>query len=84
MAAVAYLARDDGAARRRCGSPSPSTRRSAAAPTTSTSTAFGADVAYTLDGSGLGELEIETFSADQVKLTIRGVGVHPGTAKGSS
>jgi tripeptide aminopeptidase len=43
---------------------------------------FGADFAYTFDGSGLGELEIETFSADQLKLTIRGVGVHPGTAKG--
>jgi tripeptide aminopeptidase len=43
---------------------------------------FGADFAYTFDGSGLGELEIETFSADQVVLTIRGVGVHPGTAKG--
>jgi tripeptide aminopeptidase len=44
--------------------------------------AFGADFAYTFDGSGLGEVEIETFSADQLKLTIRGVGVHPGTAKG--
>jgi tripeptide aminopeptidase len=43
---------------------------------------FGAAVAYTLDGSGLGELEIETFSADQVVITIRGRGVHPGTAKG--
>ncbi len=43
---------------------------------------FGADFAYTFDGSGLGELEIETFSADQLRLTIRGVGVHPGTAKG--
>ena len=43
---------------------------------------FGADFAYTLDGSGLGELEIETFSADELRLTIRGVGVHPGTAKG--
>lgn len=43
---------------------------------------FGADFAYTFDGSGLGEVEIETFSADQVKLTMRGVGVHPGTAKG--
>jgi tripeptide aminopeptidase len=43
---------------------------------------FGADFAYTFDGSGLGEVEIETFSADQLKLTIRGVGVHPGTAKG--
>ena len=44
--------------------------------------AFGADCAYTFDGSGLGELETETFSADQVVLTIDGVGVHPGTAKG--
>jgi tripeptide aminopeptidase len=41
-----------------------------------------ADVAYTLDGSGAGELEIETFSADQVVITIRGRSFHPGTAKG--
>ncbi|CAN5708826.1 peptidase T [soil metagenome] len=44
--------------------------------------AFGADVAYTLDGSALGELEIETFSATSVRVTIRGLSVHPGTAKG--
>jgi tripeptide aminopeptidase len=44
--------------------------------------AFGADLAYTLDGSGLGELEIETFSAKSVRVTIHGVSVHPGTAKG--
>ena len=44
--------------------------------------AFGADLAYTLDGSGLGELELETFSAYQLRLTIRGVAVHPGSAKG--
>jgi tripeptide aminopeptidase len=43
---------------------------------------FGADVAYTLDGSGLGELEIETFSAKSVRITIQGRSVHPGTAKG--
>jgi len=43
---------------------------------------FGADVAYTLDGSGLGELEIETFSAKSVRVTIHGSSVHPGTAKG--
>ena len=42
---------------------------------------FGADVAYTLDGSGLGELEIETFSAKSIRVTIR-ASVHPGTAKG--
>jgi tripeptide aminopeptidase len=43
---------------------------------------FGADVAYTLDGSGLGELEVETFSATSIRVTIRGLSVHPGTAKG--
>lgn len=43
---------------------------------------FGADVGYTLDGSGLGELEIETFSARAIRVTIRGRGAHPGTAKG--
>jgi tripeptide aminopeptidase len=41
-----------------------------------------ADLAYTLDGSGLGELEVETFSAYQLVLTIHGVTVHPGSAKG--
>ena len=44
--------------------------------------AFGADIAYTLDGSDLGELEIETFSAASVRVTIRGLSVHPGSAKG--
>ena len=44
--------------------------------------AFGADVAYTLDGSDLGELEIETFSAAALRVTIRGLSVHPGSAKG--
>jgi tripeptide aminopeptidase len=44
--------------------------------------AFGADFAYTFDGSGIGEVEDETFSAHQLVLTIEGVGVHPGTAKG--
>ena len=42
---------------------------------------FGASVAYTLDGSDLGELEVETFSAASVRVTIRGLSVHPGTAK---
>jgi len=43
---------------------------------------FGAEAAYTLDGSGIGELEIETFSAYQVRVTFRGRGAHPGSAKG--
>ena len=43
---------------------------------------FGADVAYTLDGTGLGDLETETFSAKSMRVTIRGLSVHPGSAKG--
>lgn len=44
--------------------------------------AFGAEVAYTVDGSTAGELQDETFSASEVKLTIRGAVTHTGTAKG--
>ena len=36
--------------------------------------AFGAEAAYTLDGSGVGEVEIETFSARQLKVQIEGRG----------
>ena len=43
---------------------------------------FGARCAYTLDGSTLGELQDETFSAVEMTLTITGVDVHPGTAHG--
>jgi tripeptide aminopeptidase len=43
---------------------------------------FGAECAYTLDGSGLAGLDDETFSADEVIATIRGVDVHPGYATG--
>jgi tripeptide aminopeptidase len=44
--------------------------------------AFGAQYAYTLDGSDLGEIEDETFCADAGKVTIEGADVHPGYAKG--
>ena len=43
---------------------------------------FGADVAYTLDGSGTGVIEDETFSAKQVVIAIRGNYGHTGSAKG--
>ncbi|MGF1923269.1 MAG: peptidase T [Bacteroidia bacterium] len=43
---------------------------------------LGAHFAYTIDGETLGSIEDETFSADGVKLTIRGVSAHPGFAKG--
>ncbi|MDX9773585.1 MAG: peptidase T [Bacteroidales bacterium] len=42
---------------------------------------FGADYAYTLDGGGIGELEYENFNAAAATVTVRGRGVHPGTAK---
>lgn len=44
--------------------------------------AFGADVAYTVDGSTAGEIQDETFSASSVSVTIRGHNTHPGYAKG--
>jgi len=42
---------------------------------------FGARCAYTFDGSEAGEFTDETFSAASAELTIRGVEVHPGSAK---
>ncbi len=42
---------------------------------------FGADVAYTFDGSTMGEVENETFSADGAIIKITGRDVHPGYAK---
>ncbi|HOS79131.1 MAG TPA: peptidase T [Anaerolineae bacterium] len=41
-----------------------------------------ADVAYTLDGGEAGEITYETFSADKAIVTITGIAVHPGVAKG--
>jgi tripeptide aminopeptidase len=43
---------------------------------------FGALGAYTMDGSDLGELQDETFAAKEAIVTIHGVDVHPGFAKG--
>jgi tripeptide aminopeptidase len=43
---------------------------------------FGAACAYTLDGSEVGELQDETFSALEAIITVDGVDVHPGTAGG--
>ena len=44
--------------------------------------AFGARCAYTIDGSSLGELQDETFSALEATITVTGVDVHPGLATG--
>jgi tripeptide aminopeptidase len=43
---------------------------------------FGASCAYTMDGSEVGELQDETFTAAEVTLTFHGVDIHPGFAKG--
>ncbi len=42
---------------------------------------FGAHYAYTVDGSELGEIEDESFSADSAVVTVTGHDVHPGYAK---
>ena len=43
---------------------------------------LGAIVGYTLDGSGVGQIDVETFSADLATVQIRGVNLHPSIAKG--
>jgi tripeptide aminopeptidase len=43
---------------------------------------FGAVCAYTLDGGNAGELELESFSADAMRVTFIGFNTHPGYAKG--
>ena len=43
---------------------------------------FGAEWAYTMDGSQIGELEYENFNAAGALVTVKGKIVHPGYAKG--
>ena len=43
---------------------------------------FGAEWAYTMDGSEVGELEYENFNAASATIRIKGLNVHPGYAKG--
>lgn len=43
---------------------------------------FGCEWAYTMDGSEVGELEFENFNAASAKITVKGLNVHPGYAKG--
>lgn len=44
--------------------------------------AFGAYCAYTMDGETLGELQVETFSADSMTVNFHGFNTHPGFARG--
>ncbi len=43
---------------------------------------FGAKYAYTVDGGAAGSIEYENFNAASVAVSIQGVSVHPGSAKG--
>ena len=43
---------------------------------------FGCQFAYTMDGGEVGELEYENFNAASAKITVNGLNVHPGYAKG--
>lgn len=43
---------------------------------------LGATVAYTLDGGGANDIDVETFSANMATVTIRGINIHPMIAKG--
>jgi tripeptide aminopeptidase len=42
---------------------------------------FGADLAYTLDGPGVGEVNDESFHGVELRITIRGRAAHPGYAR---
>ena len=43
---------------------------------------FGADLAYTMDGGKIGEIEYENFNAAGAKVIIKGKNIHPGYATG--
>lgn len=42
---------------------------------------FDAEVAYTLDGDGEGEIQYQNFNACEARFEIQGKSVHPGSAK---
>ena len=42
---------------------------------------FGADFAYTVDGGEVGSYNYENFNACAAKVAVRGVSIHPGSAK---
>ena len=43
---------------------------------------FGADFAYTVDGGDIGEFNMESFNAAAMEVTVHGVSIHTGSAKG--
>lgn len=47
-----------------------------------TAAEIGADYGYTVDGEKPGDIEDETFCADSLEISVQGINVHPGMAKG--
>ncbi len=43
---------------------------------------FGCQWGYTMDGGDVGELEYENFNAASARIMVKGMSVHPGSAKG--
>ncbi len=43
---------------------------------------LGCEFAYTVDGGPIGEIEYENFNAANAVVSVKGIGVHPGHAKG--
>ena len=43
---------------------------------------LGAIAGYTLDGAAADQIDVETFSADLARVTVRGVNIHPSIGKG--
>lgn len=43
---------------------------------------LAATACYTLDGGGVDQIDVETFSADLATVTVRGINIHPSIAKG--
>lgn len=43
---------------------------------------FGCDYAYTIDGGNPNEVEYECFNAASANITIKGISIHTGSAKG--
>ncbi|MBI2341555.1 MAG: peptidase T [Deltaproteobacteria bacterium] len=43
---------------------------------------FGADVAYTVDGGGFGEIDVESFNGFKGKVAVKGIAAFPGYGKG--
>ncbi len=44
---------------------------------------FNADIAYTIDGTGMGELDVESFNGFSGTITVTGNSVYPGYGKGT-